>query len=170
MKQDYPQVSQRNSYAFIKGRIAETLIEELFLSLDYHVYPFGMENTVPEIKNTLRGNRGIVATQIRNMPDFVVQNIAHGDPFFVEVKFRANGKFSYKDLIKKYSSYPYKDVMVVVVSKKHIKALYVEDLEAGEEITPTSKNYFGNLFDLPKEDKDKIVDFCKYATQFFESV
>jgi len=170
MKNGYPKSTERNSYAFIKGRIAETLIEELFLSLGYHVYPFGMENTVPEIKNTLRGNTGIVATQIRNMPDFVVQHEEHGDPFFIEVKFRASGKFTYKELIKNYESYPYKDVMVIVVSKKHIKALYVEDLESGEEITPTSKNYLGKLFDLPKEEKKKIVDFCKHATQFFESV
>ena len=33
----------------IKGRIAETLIEELFLRLGYNVFRYGMENTVPGI-------------------------------------------------------------------------------------------------------------------------
>ena len=39
----------------IKGRIAETLIEELFLSLKYNVFRYGMENTVPGIMELLRG-------------------------------------------------------------------------------------------------------------------
>jgi len=41
----------------IKGRIAETLIEELFLSLDYNVFRYGMENTVPGIMHLLKGVR-----------------------------------------------------------------------------------------------------------------
>jgi hypothetical protein len=42
-------------------------------------------------------------------------------------------------------------------------------LQEGKEITPTSQNYLGNRkeFDL---DKDVIIDFCKFAIQFFESV
>ena len=35
----------------IKARIAETLIEELFLQLGYSVFRYGMENTVPGIMN-----------------------------------------------------------------------------------------------------------------------
>jgi hypothetical protein len=34
-------------YGMIKGRIAETLIQELFLSLKYNVFRYGMENTIP---------------------------------------------------------------------------------------------------------------------------
>ncbi|MBN2682259.1 MAG: hypothetical protein JXR58_07105 [Bacteroidales bacterium] len=36
-------------YNMIKGRIAETLIQELFLSLGYNVFRYGMENTIPGI-------------------------------------------------------------------------------------------------------------------------
>lgn len=166
---DLQQPVKRNSYAFIKGRIAETLIEELFLSLDFQVYPFGMENTVPEIKNQLRGNTERVATQIRNMPDFVIKRPGE-NPLFVEVKFRANGTFKYKDLIKNYEEYPYKNVVVVVVSKTHIKAVFVEDLEKGKDITPDSRNYLGKVLKFSREEKDKIIDFCSYATQFFAAV
>jgi len=67
--------------SMIKGRIAETLIEELFLSLEYNVFRYGMENTVPGIMELLKGVRGDVATNIRRMPDFVVQN-KKGDVFF----------------------------------------------------------------------------------------
>jgi hypothetical protein len=153
-------------YSMIKGRIAETLIQELFLSLDYNVFRFGMENTLPGVMELLRGVRSDVAQEIRRMPDFVMQNRNTKDVHFVEVKFRASGDFSIKDLPK---DYPYTNAYIVVVSKKHIKCLTVEELEAGEIITPTSRNYLGSRkeFEL---DKDVIVQFCEFALQFFENV
>jgi len=57
----------------IKGRIAETLVEELFLSMKYSVFRYGMENTVPGVMDLLKGVRSDVANNIRRMPDFVVQ-------------------------------------------------------------------------------------------------
>lgn len=153
-------------YGMIKGRIAETLIQELFLSLGYSVFRYGMENTIPGIMELLKGVRSDVANEIRRMPDFVVQNPKNGDVYFVEVKFRANGEFKFMDLL---NGYPYRNAYIVLVSKKHIKCLTVEELEAGEEITPTSRNYLGNRkeFDL---DRQTIIDFCDFAVQFFESV
>lgn len=153
-------------YGMIKGRIAETLIQELFLSLGYNVFRYGMENTIPGIMDLLKGVRSDVAQAIRRMPDFVVQNPATKDVYFLEVKFRANGEFSQKDLPK---DYPYENAYIILVSKKHIKCLTVQELLDGKEITPDSRNYLGNRkeFDL---EKDVIVDFCNFAIQFFESV
>ncbi|HEY4786932.1 MAG TPA: hypothetical protein VIH57_12830 [Bacteroidales bacterium] len=153
-------------YGMIKGRIAETLIQELFLSLGYNVFRYGMENTIPGIMELLKGVRSDVAQEIRRMPDFVMQNPKTKDVYFVEVKFRANGEFTKKDLPK---NYPYHNAYIIVVSKKHIKCLNVSELMNGEEITPTSHNYLGNRkeFNL---DKDVIVDFCNFAIQFFENV
>jgi hypothetical protein len=34
-----------------KGRVAATLIQELFLSLGYNVFHYGMERSVPGIAN-----------------------------------------------------------------------------------------------------------------------
>src|SRR6185436_7997296 len=56
-------------YNMIKGRIAETLIQELFLSLKYNVFRYGMEHTVPGITELLKGIKSEVAYQIRKMPD-----------------------------------------------------------------------------------------------------
>jgi hypothetical protein len=153
-------------YGMIKGRIAETLIQELFLSLGYNVFRYGMENTIPGIMELLKGVRSDVAQEIRRMPDFVVQNPDNKEVYFVEVKFRANGEFKAKDLPK---DYPYTNAYIILVSKKHIKCLTVEDLLSGKEITPESKNYLGNRkeFDL---DKDVIIDFCNFAIQFFDKV
>ena len=153
-------------YGMIKGRIAETLIQELFLSLGYNVFRYGMENTIPGIMELLKGIRSDVADDIRRMPDFVIQNRDTKDVHFVEVKFRASGEFRARDLPK---DYPYTNAFIVVVSKRHIKCLTVTELQKGEEITPESRNYLGNRkeFDL---NKDVIKDFCNFAVQFFANV
>ncbi len=158
--------NKQSSYRenMIKGRIAETLIEELFLSLDYDVFRYGMENTVPGIMKLLKGVKGDVATNIRRMPDFVIKK--GEDVFFVEVKFRANETFTKKNLPE---DYPFLNAYFIVVSKKHIKCITYAELIEGKEVTPASKNYLGSRkeFDL---DKEVIIDFCKFAVKFFENV
>ena len=155
-------------YDMIKGRIAESLIEELFLSLGYNVFHYGMEKTIPGIMKLLKGvNRNSeVATQIRCMPDFVVQNPKTDKVFFIEVKFRKNGAFLLKDLKK---GYPYENAYIVLVSKRHIKCISIAELKAGKEITEKTQNYLGSRkeFEL---DKETIITFCKFAVQFFKSV
>lgn len=153
-------------YGMIKGRIAETLIQELFLSLGYNVFRYGMENTIPGIMELLKGVRSDVAQEIRRMPDFVIQNPKTKSVYFIEVKFRANGSFRYNDLPQ---NYPYENAYIILVSKKHIKCITVDELSQGKAITPTSKNYLGTRkeFEL---DKAVIIDFCSFAIQFFENV
>lgn len=165
-KTGLPEDQRRYRYNMIKGRIAETLIQELFLSLNYNVFHFGMENTIPGIMELLKGVRTDVAQEIRRMPDFVMQNPTSKEVYFMEVKFRASGEFKKKDLPK---NYPYSNAYIILVSKKHIKCITAKELEEGKEITPSSKNYLGSRpeFDL---DKEVIIEFCKFATQFFESV
>ena len=150
----------------IKGRIGETLIEELFLSLGYNVFRYGMENTVPGIMKLLKNVRNDVADNIRRMPDFVVQHPERKDVYFIEVKFRASDSFSLKDLPK---DYPFTNAYFIVVSKKHIKCITYKELDEGKEVSPKSQNYLGKRkeFDL---EKDVIIDFCKFATKFFENV
>ena len=112
-------------YGMIKGRIAETLIQELFLSLGYNVFRYGMENTIPGIMELLKGVRSDVALEIRRMPDFVMQNRLTKEVHFVEVKFRASGEFKPKHLPK---NYPYENAYIILVSKKHIKCITVKEL------------------------------------------
>jgi len=153
-------------YGMIKGRIAETLIQELFLSLEYNVFRYGMENTIPGIMELLKGVRSDVAQEIRRMPDFVIQDPKTKSVFFIEVKFRASGEFILKDLPK---NYPYENAYIILVSKKHIKCITIKELKEGKEINPTTRNYLGNRkeFDI---NKDIIVDFCDFAIKFFENV
>lgn len=153
-------------YNMIKGRIAETLIQELFLSLGYNVFRYGMENTIPGIMELLKGVRSDVASQIRRMPDFVIQDPKSKSVYFIEVKFRASENFSFKDLPK---NYPYENAYFILVSKSHIKCITYKELQEGGEITPTSRNYLGGRkeFDLQKQ---VIIDFCEFAVQFFKGV
>lgn len=159
---------REHNYRFnmIKGRIAETLIQEMFLSLGYNVFRYGMENTIPGIMDLLKGVKSEVAEEIKRMPDFVVQNPTNGEVYFVEVKFRASEKFSFKDLPKDYA---WENVYFIIVSKKHIKCITYQELKEGKEITPETKNYLGSRkeFDL---DKKTIIDFCDFALTFFVGV
>ena len=77
----------------IKARIAETLVEELFLSMDWGVFRYGMENTIPGVMKLLKGVRSDVAENIKRMPDFVVHD-KDRNVYFIEVKFRASEEFS----------------------------------------------------------------------------
>ena len=160
--------SQERNYRYnmIKGRIAETLIQELFLSLGFNVFRYGMENTIPGIMELLKGVKSDVASEIRRMPDFVIQNPNNNSVHFIEVKFRTSGSFKLKDLSK---DYPYQNALIILVSKKHIKCISVEELNAGKEISETSRNYLGGRkeFEL---NKDVIIEFCAFATKFFEGV
>lgn len=159
---------KESNYRFnmIKGRIAETLIQELFLSLGYNVFRYGMENTIPAIMTLLKGVKTDVANEIKSMPDFVIQNPRNNEVYFVEVKFRASGTLTRKDIPKDYA---WGNAYFILLSKKHIKCITFEELERGEEITATSRNYLGSRkeFDL---DKDTIVEFCDFALLFFIGV
>ncbi len=150
----------------IKGRIAETIADELFKSLGFQVFRYGMENSIPGIKDLLRGINDEVALNIKKMPDFVIfkNNRAH----FLEVKFRASGKFSIKD-IDNHKDYPFHNALILLISKKHIKCISFEELENGKEITPKCQHFLGNRKEFDT-DKDIIRDYCKYAIKYFETV
>lgn len=154
------------NYNLTKGRIAEILIERLFVDLGFQVFQYGMENTIPGIKDLLGGIEDEVAMNIRRMPDLVVfkDDRAH----FIEVKFRADGCFKLKD-IDKNGDYPYKNALIALVSKRHIKCISFKELEAGKEITESTKNYLGNRKEFDT-DKEKIKEYCKYAVKFFKNV
>ncbi|WP_209404196.1 hypothetical protein [Pseudozobellia sp. WGM2] len=150
----------------IKGRIAETIIEQLFMSLDFQVFKYGMENSIPGITDLLKGVRGDVVKNIRQMPDFVV--FKHKQAHFIEVKYRKSGKLSKTD-IEKYGKYPFENALFVLVTPKHIKCISYSELKAGKEITEKCRNWLGKRKEF-ETDSELIIDYCKYATKFFENV
>lgn len=104
--------SRNFDYNMIKGRIAEALIEQLFIKLGYRVYRYGMENSIPGIMELLRGAKSEVANMIKRMPDFVIQEKT-GDAHFIEVKFSKNETFSIKNLNEDYKGeYPFENAFL----------------------------------------------------------
>ncbi|MEH6745822.1 MAG: hypothetical protein V7670_03200 [Maribacter arcticus] len=150
----------------IKGRIAETIVEQLFRSLGFQVFSYGMENSIPGITDLLSGVRGDVEKNIRQMPDFVVfkDNRAH----FIEVKYRGDGKLKLSD-IEKYGNYPFENALFVLITKKHIKCISYAQLKDGKEISEKDHKYLGNRNEFDT-DSALIVEYCKYAVKFFENV
>ncbi|MGM5470333.1 hypothetical protein ACS386_08645 [Flavobacteriaceae bacterium LMO-SS05] len=150
----------------IKGRIAETIVEQLFRSLGFQVFSYGMENSIPGITDLLKGVRGDVSKNIRQMPDFVVfkDNMAH----FIEVKYRASGELKLSD-IEKYGDYPFENALFVLITKKHIKCISYAELKSGKEITASDHKYLGSRKEFDT-DKLLIIEYCRYAVKFFENV
>ena len=150
----------------IKGRVAETIIQELFLAHGFNVFHYGMERSIPGIAQLTRKTNGPVNDRIRTMPDFVVQDPRNNRLHFVEVKYRASGSFSMDDIK---GEYPWPHAFFIVVSKEHIKCLTYKQLAAGKAITPTCNNLLIVRKDLDL-DRKLIEQFAQVARKFFSGV
>jgi hypothetical protein len=150
----------------IKGRVAETLIQELFLGHGYNVFHYGMERSIPGIEQLTRKTYGAVKDKIRSMPDFVIQNPETHKLHFVEVKFRKSGKFDLSDLPE---NYPWYHSYFIILSKKHIKCLTYRQLSNGNAITPECNNLLIKRTDLGL-DRAKILEFMSIAEKLFRNM
>lgn len=162
MNQNDAEEISRFSLNSIKGRLAETLIRELFLLNNYNVFHFGMERLLPGITGRLK-KLSKMETGIRFMPDFVVQSRETGELFYLEVKYRKSGRFGMESLPK---GYPYTNAWFIIVSPRHIKSIHYNKLAEGKHISPSSiwdlsSNTFFHL------DSDLVQLFEKYAQDFF---
>lgn len=151
-------------YKMIKGKVAETLVEQLFLAHNYAVYRYGMAYTAAA-GDSLNSLQQQVAARTRDMPDFVVQHRLYRETYFVEVKFKADGCFSEKELDKNYTQ---QDALIIVVSARHIKCLSVRELKQGWAITPDCSNHLSGRTEFQLR-KDVAEDFCNVAESFFEA-
>jgi hypothetical protein len=150
----------------IKGRVAETIIQELFLAHGFNVFHYGMERSIPGIAQLTRKTSGAVKRQIQTMPDFVVQQPGTDRLYFIEVKYRANGVFTI-DEIK--GDYPWPHAYFILVTKEHIKCLTYAQLASGRAFAPECSNYLIKRVEL-KLDRALIIKFGQLAKRFFTGV
>lgn len=150
----------------IKGRVAETIIQEMFLAQGLNVFHYGMERSIPGVSQLTRKTTGHVKEQISSMPDFVVQNPKTDKLYFVEVKYRASGKFSIKDLSP---NYPWPHSYFIVLSKTHTKCLTYKLLMEGNSISPECSNLLVKRKDLGL-DKKLILNFMAITQKIFTGV
>ena len=85
----------QNNFAegMLKGRMAETLVDEMLRKSGNTVYRFGYEailQNLTQIKKAFDAHSE-VGEKIRAIPDFIVIDV-NGNPIFLEVKFRWDGK------------------------------------------------------------------------------
>ena len=153
-------------FGMIKGRMAETLIQELFLSQGYNVYRYGMESTIPGVMKLLTGISNEISEQIKRMPDFVVQHPNSRALFFVEVKFRSNGRFSKKDLP---DNYPFFNSHLILVSKNDIQCATVKELMDGLVIEAGGPHHLGNRIDFAIP-KSIIEEFCDFSRKMYSGL
>jgi len=155
------QKKSKVSDSSIKGRLAEAIIEEMFISMNYRVFRFGMENTIPGFGNRELPKKGEVANEVRKMPDFIVvkdQNIA-----YVEVKYRTKGEdgFDFNSYYGKKGGYPYKNAYFILVTPKHIKIQKASELEKGKDFI-----YLNKCKDF-ETDKNIILQYIDFCKKFF---
>lgn len=87
---------------YVKGMIAEVIIEQLFITAGHKIEKYGIEY-YPNLMKKLKGldKNSQESYDLRNRPDFIVRNKDTGKPFLVEAKFRGDGEFSSRSLNKK---------------------------------------------------------------------
>lgn len=132
----------------------------------YNVFHYGMERSIPGIAELTRRTSGPVRDHIRTMPDFVVQDPRNHRLHFVEVKYRASGEFSIKDIK---GDYPWPHAYFILVTKEHIKCLTYKQLATGRAITASCNNLLIVRKDLDL-DRTLIVQFGQLAKRFFTGV
>lgn len=83
----------------LKGRMAESLVEELLKQCGNKIYRFGYEAILQNLTQLERvfNRESEVGKRISSIPDFIVIN-KQGKPFFVEVKFRTDLVVYSKDI------------------------------------------------------------------------
>lgn len=150
-----------------KGRLAETIVEEMFISSGYDVHRFGMENMVPGLVRKLGNNNSYASSQIKRMPDFVMRK--DDQVHFVEVKYKGEGFFDITDLEKDNKIYPYEECIIIVISRDKMKSLTVKDLRANKKITPFCENYLARQKEFSLE-KGIVSDYLEIVKIFFSSI
>ncbi|MEM9678873.1 MAG: hypothetical protein AAF901_01005 [Bacteroidota bacterium] len=91
-------------FQLVKGRIAENLVQELFLSEGYQVFKYGVENNYPYLLQEIKGDGNPISLSLRITPDLIIFNPNTRQVQYVEVKYCASGEFelSYRINPEKY--------------------------------------------------------------------
>ncbi len=153
-----------------KGRIAESLVQELFTIEGYEVSNFGYENLYPNFYRKIRNNKDEASTSIRKSPDLVIFNPINKEMHYAEVKYRKSGIFSIgKSDFKDYEQ-RFPECLIFLVSPERINCLRFSELRERKRVDFTKTDEFllknSELFDIREE---SIEYFEKFASMFFNN-
>lgn len=148
----------------LKGRMAEHLVQDLFIQSGYNVFNFGLERLHPILSKDVRKKETKTGKALRFMPDFVVQSKKNGDLFYLEVKFRANGFFEFDET---YMDYPYQNAWFVIVSPEKIQCMLYKLLMKKHKITIHTNLSLARVKQF-HIDKNILEEYEQYAQVMFQ--
>jgi len=131
---------ERKPLDYIKGHIGEALIQNLFTSLGYIVFRYGVENNLTYINEYL-ADSGFSKSELsilKSRPDLLMLNKEKKQLFFTEVKYRANGLFCYENLGK---DYKYQNTYIIILSKGGFKCIKAHELKEISQFKLNTKKY-----------------------------
>ena len=105
--------------SMLKGRIAETLVEDLLKQSNNVVYRFGYEailQNLTQIQNSF-DRHSDAGERIRSIPDFIVIDI-NNKPILLEVKFRWDGNPQTDDKLKLKRMGEFWNAKIIIVNRK----------------------------------------------------
>ena len=149
----------------VKGRIAETLVEEMFKKSGYIVYRFGYEAILENISQLRQLGKDLqnsdTLDKIRSIPDFLVIS-PNGSVQLIEVKYSSSATLS-KSALHKYAVF-WREARVLLVSplKPYFSINYVENfIESGKLFTLENDRY-------TKIDPKIIENFSQIVKEYFK--
>ncbi len=132
---------EKTPLKFIKGHIGEVIIQNLFTSLGFIVFRYGIENNLTYINEYLSGSdfSDTELNILTTRPDLLILNKEKKCVYFTEIKYRWNGVFNYEELGE---NYKYKNTFIIILSKYGFNCIKASELkEIGTISGRDSKKY-----------------------------
>ena len=146
----------------VKGRIAETLVEEMFKKSGYMVYRFGYEAILENLSQNRRElQESDTLEKIKSIPDFLVVS-QNGSVQLIEVKYSGTGNIQ-KSKLNKYAEF-WKEarILLVIPNKPHFLINYIENFLKTEKMFPLENDRYTKI-------DSKIVErFSEVVKQYFK--
>ena len=158
--------------SILKGRIAESLVKELFIILGIEVYHHGIEHQFPHLAKLYQNNKiekSIALENIATQPDFIISNNVKGTSniYRVEVKFRISSQITTSELLE-YDE----DVIFILLDTYTFYAMKRSELETRKPNQKTIKFQSlhklseGITFPLDNTQKRMVYEFSRYVPQY----
>ena len=146
----------------VKGRIAETLVEEMFKKSGYMVYRFGYEAVLENLSQNRRElQESDTLDKIKSIPDFLVVS-PNGSVQLIEVKYSSTSNIQ-KSKLNKYAEF-WKEarILLVIPNKPHFLINYIENFLKTEKMFPLEKDRYTKI------DSKIIEKFSEVVKQYFK--
>lgn len=153
------------------GKIAECLIQELFLLEGYQVYKYGMENNYPHLYKQISFDQSETSKAIKYSPDLVINDptIQEGGLYFAEVKFCSTDTFDLDQAKYQHHAQSFPNCYFFIVNPSNIYAISFEALYDKGSLPLLHDSDFllndkGNPFRLKP---DTVQEIEKFAAHFY---